>query len=94
MKVLGKRISRSNVLLIAAAILFIITSVLIINLVQIKKSQLQGSLMQEYARVDSVLTERFNSTAIVIKKMGEEIAKDPNNKNHIKTVLELSLIHI
>ncbi len=88
MKVLGKRISRSNIILIAAVILLIITSVLIINLVQIKKSQLQGSLMQEYARVDSVLTERFNSTSIVIKKMGEEIAKDPTNKNHIKTVLE------
>ncbi len=88
MRVLGKRISRLNVLLIAAAILFIITSVLITNLVQIKKSQLQSSLMQEYARVDSVLTERFNSTATVIKKMGEEIAKDPTNKNHIKTVLE------
>jgi signal transduction histidine kinase len=88
MRVFGKRISRLNVLLIAAAILFIITSVLITNLVQIKKSQLQSSLMQEYARVDSVLTERFNSTATVIKKMGEEIAKDPTNKNHIKTVLE------
>ncbi len=88
MKLLGKRISRSNVLFIAAAILIIITSVLIINLVQIKKSQLQGSLMQEYARVESVLMERFNSTSIVIKKMGEEIAKDPANKNHIKKVLE------
>ncbi len=88
MKFLGKKISRSNILLIAAVILFIITAVLIVNLIQIKKSQLQGSLMQEYARVESVLIERFNSTSIVIKKMGEEIAKNPTDKNHIKRILE------
>ncbi len=88
MSFLGKRISRSNILLIAAVVLFTITSLLIVNLIQIKKNQLQSVLLQESTRVESALMEKFNSTSIVIKKMGEEIAKNPTNKNHIKGILE------
>jgi len=88
MKVLGKTISTSSVVFATAAILLIIVFVLITNLVQIKRSQLQSSLMQGYAKVESALISRFDSTSTVIKKMGDEIAKDPDNKHHIKKVLE------
>ena len=76
-------------LLLLAIFLIIVTIWLLIdNLTQIKKSQLEPSLFKEASVIESVLSEKFDSTFLIIEMMGQEIAKNPQDKNYIKKVLE------
>jgi signal transduction histidine kinase len=76
-------------LLILAMFLIAATIFLLVeNLSQIKKSQLQASLSKEAVAIESILSEKFNSTFLVIEMMGREVVKGPQNKHYIKKVLE------
>jgi len=76
-------------LFIAAAIFILVTSFIIIhNLIQIKKDQLNNLLLQEEPIIENILLERFNTAFFLIEKMGKEIAKNPDNKAHIRDVLD------
>jgi signal transduction histidine kinase len=76
-------------LLVPATIFVVLMLVLLVqNLIQIKKNQLQNSLAQDATAVENVLLEKFNATLFVIDKMGEEIAEKPEDKVYIKKVLE------
>ncbi len=76
-------------LLVATAVFIAIASAIIIyNLIQIKKDQLNNLLLQEESVVENILLERFNTAFFLIEKMGQEIAKNPDSRAHILKVLE------
>lgn len=78
----------AKILAPTAILVVVILFLLIENLIQIKKSQLQNSLVQEATSIENSLLERFNSTFFVIEKMGEEISIKPNDKANIKRIIE------
>ena len=76
-------------LLVATAIFMVIASSIIINnLIQIKKDQLNNLLLQEESEIENILLERFSAAFFLIEKMGKEIVKNPDSKTHIFKVLE------
>lgn len=79
-----------NIKLLLLAIFLIIVTIwlLIDNLTQVKKNQLEHSLFKEASVIESVLSEKFDSTFLIIEMMGKEIAKKPHDKNYIKKILE------
>jgi signal transduction histidine kinase len=79
----GRRILILSTLL-AAGIIFL----LIENLVQMKKNQLQAALFGEVSVAENILLDGFNSIFLIINKISEEIATTPEDKKHIKKVLD------
>jgi signal transduction histidine kinase len=84
----GKRKAKLKLLAITAALIVIMSLLLLNNLIQIKKNQLQNSLAQEFITVENILSEKFNSSFLIIEKMGKEIAQRPRDKKYIKKILE------
>ena len=75
--------------MLASILIVLVTLILLyINLIKIKERQTQSFLEQEASKVESILLKKFDDTALVIDRMGEEILKKPHNKYHIKRILE------
>lgn len=75
--------------LLPVIILVVIMIFLLVkNIVQVKESQIRSLLSKEAAAIENVLLERFNSTFLIIRKMGKDIAQNPHDKIYIKKILE------
>ncbi len=77
-----------TVLITTAIVIIMASSIIIHNLIQIKKDQLNNLLLQEESTIENILLERFNTAFFLIEKMGNEIIKNPDNKTYILKVLE------
>jgi signal transduction histidine kinase len=75
-------------LLIASLLLTVVIMFLLIeNLVQMKKDQLQGVLSSEAAVAESILLDRFESTFFIVDKMGKDITNFSQDKKRIFEIL-------
>lgn len=60
---------------------------LIGNLIQMKKSQLNSILFKEATVAEKMFLNRFDSTFFIIDKMGKEIVASPQYKKNIQAIL-------